>query len=142
MRLLLLSALIFVSGLSVNAQQNQKQSAKGVASFYHDKFEGRLTATGETFDNDKFTAASNTLKLGSYVKVTNLTNGEKVYVRINDRMNKTNQRLIDLASVAAKKLNFHQKGITNVKVEVVPASEGRMGILAQNATRTQTTNKL
>jgi rare lipoprotein A len=142
MRLLLLSALIFVSGLSVNAQQNQKQSAKGVASFYHDKFEGRPTATGETFDNDKFTAASNTLKLGSYVKVTNLSNGEKVYVRINDRMNKTNQRLIDLASVAAQKLNFQQKGITNVKVEVVPAEEGRQGILAQNAAKKSSSNKL
>ena len=43
----------------------------GIASFYHDKFEGRMTATGEVFDNEKFTAASNHFKLGTYVKVTN-----------------------------------------------------------------------
>lgn len=109
--------------------------AKGVASYYHDKFVGRQTANGEIFSNDKFTAASNTLSLNTYVKVTNLSNGEYIYVRINDRMHKDNPRIIDLASVAAKKLGFHKKGITKVKVEIVPEEEGREGILAQNALR-------
>ena len=140
MRLLLFSTLIVCSSLGVKAQQKPDGNQKGEASFYHDKFEGRQTATGEIFDNDKFTAASNTLKLGAYVKVTNLSNGEVVYVRINDRMNKSNTRVIDLASVAAKKLEFHKKGVAKVKVEVVPAEEGRLGILAQNETgRTERT---
>ena len=130
MRLLFIFTLSVLTAFSAQAQQKQADK-KGVASFYHDKFEGRLTSTGEVFDNDKFTAASNTLKLNTYVKVTNLSNGEVVYVRINDRMNKTNQRLIDLASVAAKKLNFHENGIADVKVEIVPEEEGRCGILAQ-----------
>ncbi|MBS1771652.1 MAG: septal ring lytic transglycosylase RlpA family protein [Bacteroidetes bacterium] len=108
---------------------------KGVASYYHDKFEGRKTATGEIFDNDKFTAASNKLKLGSYVKVTNVSNDEVVYVKINDRMAANNKRLIDLASIAAKKLHFAHKGITKVKVEVVSEEEGRVGILAQNVSK-------
>lgn len=134
MRLLLFSTLIMCSSLSVKAQQKPIGNQKGEASFYHDKFEGHQTATGEIFDNDKFTAASNTLKLGAYVKVTNLSNGEVVYVRINDRMNRSNTRVIDLASIAAKKLEFHKKGIAKVKVEVVPAEEGRMAILAQRET--------
>ena len=140
MRLLLLSFLLLLSTTGLKAQESQLQKLdkaidnvkKGIASFYHDKFEGRRTATGDIFDNDKFTAASNKLKLGSYVKVTNISNGEVVYVKINDRMAQSNTRLIDLASVAAKKLDFHNKGVTKVKVEVVPADEGKIGILAQN----------
>lgn len=132
-RLLLLTFLTFtLPGLK--AQDTQKkisESEKGVASYYHDKFEGRKTTTGDVFDNDKFTAASNKIKLGSYVKVTNISNGEVVYVKVNDRMAAGNKRLIDLASIAAKKLDFHKKGITKVKVEVVTEEEGKTGILAQ-----------
>lgn len=138
MRLLILTTFFVLSGLCAKAQTSQavklvNDFKKGIASFYHDKFEGRKTATGEIFDNDKYTAACNTLKLGSYVKVTNVSNGEVVYVRINDRMAKSNTRLIDLASIAAKKLRFEEKGITKVKVEVVDAEEGKYGILAQKA---------
>ncbi|HEY1031104.1 MAG TPA: septal ring lytic transglycosylase RlpA family protein [Flavipsychrobacter sp.] len=154
MRLLLLTMTLLLTTMGVKAQQSQLEKLdkaidnvkKGIASFYHDKFEGRRTATGDIFDNDKFTAASNKLKLGSYVKVTNVSNGEVVYVKINDRMAKSNTRLIDLASVAAKKLDFHNKGIAKVKVEVVPAEEGKTGILAQNkmmnATDAPTKNEL
>lgn len=105
--------------------------AKGIASYYHDKFVGRPTSTGEMFSNEKFTAASNTLSLNTYVKVTNIANGKFLYVRINDRMAKNNKRLIDMASICAKKLDFHYKGLTKVKVEIVPEEEGRNGILAQ-----------
>jgi len=136
MRRLFITTLFVFSVLGLNAQTQGSgfltSIKKGIASFYHDKFEGRKTATGEIFDNDKFTAASNKLKLGSYAKVTNLSNGQVIYVRVNDRMAKSNERLIDLASIAAKKLHFHEKGIAQVKVEVVPESEGRKAILAQN----------
>ena len=146
MRLLLFTTIFILSVIGVKAQDKSKNILtnikNGIASFYHDKFEGRQTANGEVFDNDKFTAASNTLKLGSYVKVTNVSNGEIVYVRINDRMAKTNERLIDLASVAAKKLQFHKKGITKVKVEVVDPEEGRKGILAQDFITVPLQNKL
>ncbi|WP_276134858.1 septal ring lytic transglycosylase RlpA family protein [Polluticoccus soli] len=142
MRLLVLTLMFAAGSLSSKAQQVCDEPAteavktataekKGLASYYHDKFEGRQTATGEVFDNDRFTAASNQFKLGSYVKVTNLTNGEVIYVRINDRMAKSNTRVIDLTSLAAKKLEFHKKGITKVKVEIVPASEAKPAILAQ-----------
>lgn len=144
MRLLVVTAVFVMTGLSMNAQDKNKNNAsnKGVASFYHDKFEGRRTATGEVFDNDKFTAASNNLKLGTYVKVTNLSNKEVVYVRINDRMAKSNDRLIDLASVAAKKLSFQRKGIANVRVEPVSEQEGRFGVLAQKQAISVENNRL
>ncbi|MBL7682230.1 MAG: septal ring lytic transglycosylase RlpA family protein [Flavipsychrobacter sp.] len=134
-RVLLFTFLSFsIPGLKAQDIQRQvtvSESEKGVASYYHDKFEGRKTSTGDVFDNDKFTAASNKIKLGSYVKVTNISNGEVVYVKINDRMAAGNKRLIDLASIAAKKLDFHKKGITKVKVDIVSEDEGRSGILAQ-----------
>lgn len=134
-RLLLITSLLtFSFGLNAQVKDQSLLSSikKGIASFYHDKFEGRRTATGEVFDNDKFTAASNIHKLGSYVRVTNLSNGQVVYVKVNDRMAKSNSRLIDLASIAAKKLGFDKKGVTNVKVEAVSAEEGKRKVIAQN----------
>ncbi|HYC28369.1 MAG TPA: septal ring lytic transglycosylase RlpA family protein, partial [Chitinophagaceae bacterium] len=97
--------------LAVCAKGDEDSVANGIASYYHDKFVGRPTSTGELFSNDKFTAASNTLAMNTYVKVTNLANGKFLYVRINDRMAKSNKRLIDMASICAKKLDFHYKGL-------------------------------
>lgn len=131
MRQLFITIVLFFVGFQLYAQNPVTKLAKGIASFYHDKFEGRRTATGEIFDNDKFTAASNKLQLGSYVKVTNSANGRIVYVRINDRMAASNRRLIDLASVAAEQLDFTAAGTAKVKVEIVSEKEGKMGILAQ-----------
>lgn len=93
----------------------------GVASFYHDKFEGRKTSNGELFSQKKLTAASNTLPLNCWVKVTNLTNKRSVFVRITDRMHHKNKRLIDLSKSAASKLSFIGKGLTRVKVEYLGA---------------------
>lgn len=135
----LLSFLLFsqssfaqsVEEIIVGREVSDDSVANGIASYYHDKFVGRPTSTGELFSNDKFTAASNTLALNTYVKVTNVSNGKYLYVRINDRMAKSNKRLIDVASICAKKLDFHYKGLAKVKVEIVPEEEGRNGILAQ-----------
>lgn len=102
----------------------------GIASFYHDKFVGRKTANGEIFTQEKFTAASNHFKLGTYVKVTNQKNGKAIYVKVNDRMGHPS-RMIDLTELAATKLNFIRRGTTKVKIEKVPAEEGRRMILAQ-----------
>lgn len=89
----------------------------GTASYYDNKFEGRKTASGEVYTQKKLTAASNTLPLQSWVKVTNLSNKRSVIVRINDRMHPKNRRLIDLSRAAASKLSFIGKGLTKVKVE-------------------------
>ncbi len=135
MRLFLITTLFLCGSLAVKAQDATATGTdkKGVASFYHHKFVGRKTATGETFSNINFTAACNRLALGTFVKVTNLANGLAVYVRINDRMAAANKRVIDLAEIAAEKLGFIDDGTAKVKVETVPKEEGRIGILAQAA---------
>ncbi|MBC8173311.1 MAG: septal ring lytic transglycosylase RlpA family protein [Chitinophagales bacterium] len=92
----------------------------GVASYYHNKFVGRKTATGEIFVQDKMTAAHKTLPLNSWVKVTNLKNDSSVILRINDRMPQSNKRSIDLTLAAAKKLDYIHSGLTKVKIEVIP----------------------
>ncbi len=91
---------------------------EGVASYYADFFHGRLTANGERFDMHDLTAAHKSLPFGSMVRVTNLSNGKKVLVRINDRGPYIKGRIIDLSLEAAKKINMQEKGITTVRLEV------------------------
>ncbi|MDP1845079.1 MAG: septal ring lytic transglycosylase RlpA family protein [Sediminibacterium sp.] len=98
------------------------KQVKGVASFYSANLDGTITATGEIYRNNKFTGASNNLKLNTWVRVTNLRNGKMVIVRINDRMHprmKKRGRVIDLSRIAAKKLDFMKNGLTKVKLEVI-----------------------
>lgn len=99
--------------------QNTTKIQYGVASFYHSKFEGRKTSSGQPYDGNKYTAAHNGLPLGTWVKVTNIRNKRSVYVKINDRMHHRNTRLIDLSKIAAKDLGYIGRGLTKVKVEVL-----------------------
>jgi rare lipoprotein A len=97
---------------------------KGVASFYSKNLDGTKTATGEIFKNSKMTGASNHVKLNTWVRVTNLSNGNSVIVRINDRMHPRmakKGRVIDLSRAAAAELDFMKKGLTKVQLEVVRA---------------------
>ena len=99
--------------------QNTAKIQYGVASFYHSKFEGRKTSSGQPYDGNKYTAAHNGLPLGTWVKVTNIRNKRSVYVKINDRLHHRNTRLIDLSKIAAKDLGYIGRGLTKVKVEVL-----------------------
>lgn len=95
----------------------------GTASYYSTSFEGRKTATGELFRHSNLTAASNNFKLNTWVRISNLKNGESVIVRINDRMHPKmakKGRVVDLTSTAAKKIGITSKaGLAKVKVEQV-----------------------
>ena len=96
----------------------------GTASFYSKDLEGSETATGEVFHHNQLIAASNFFKLNSWVRVTNLSNGKSILVRINDRMSKGMQaigRVADLTRLAAQQLGFLSRGLTKVKVEQVAA---------------------
>ena len=98
----------------------------GIASFYSASFEGTLTATGEIFNNSKYTAASNLFKLNTLVRVTNMRNGRSVLVRINDRMHPNMLKLgrvVDLSTAAAKKLHLSSKGIVKVTLDAVGYSK-------------------
>lgn len=88
----------------------------GKASFYADKFKGRKTASGQIFRQNRKTAAHKTLPFGTKVKVTNLSNGKTVKVRINDRGPFVAGRIIDLSKKAARKLNMIDAGVSNVKI--------------------------
>ncbi len=91
----------------------------GGASWYGGKFQGRLTANGEIFDTNKFTAAHKTLPFNTIVRVTNLSNNKSVLVRINDRGPFVAGRIIDLSRAAAEKIGLVGKGVVQVKLTVV-----------------------
>lgn len=122
----------------VLAQHKKKRSARkhptekhtpiengiGIASYYSDKLQGSKTATGERFDNQLLTAASNSFKLQTWVRVTNLSNNKQVVVRINDRMHRKmvkRGRIIDVSKSAAVALDFIKNGLVKVKVEITEA---------------------
>ncbi|HET9824557.1 MAG TPA: septal ring lytic transglycosylase RlpA family protein [Chitinophagaceae bacterium] len=90
----------------------------GTASFYANKFEGRPTANGEIFSQNKMTAACNVLPFGTWIKVTNLRNGRSVVVKVNDRLQYRMKRVVDLSKTAARQIG-HKDGLTRVKVEVL-----------------------
>ena len=98
----------------------------GIASYYAKKFEGRETTTGAIFRAALLTAACNTLPLNTWVRVTNLKNNKCVIVVINDRMHHLNRRLIDLSPAAAKQLDYIGRGLTKVRVEVIPKPKKRL----------------
>lgn len=92
---------------------------RGDASWYGTKFHGRLTSNGERYDMYKMTAAHKNLPLPTYVQVTNLDNGKKVVVRVNDRGPFHKGRVIDLSYAAATKLGILKKGTGRVEVEAI-----------------------
>ncbi len=91
----------------------------GIASWYGTKFHGRKTSSGEPYDLYKMTAAHKTLPLPTYVEVTNLENGRKVVVKVNDRGPFHDDRIIDLSYAAAVKLGFEDKGTARVEIRAI-----------------------
>ncbi len=106
-----------------NAATKPVHKEVGEASWYGPGFQGKETANGETFDQKDMTAAHPTLPMGTKAKVTNLENGKKVEVRINDRGPYANDRVIDLSGAAANKLDMKEDGSTQVKIETKPAKK-------------------
>ena len=122
--ILFIQGNLALAGLSQDTSKNQRNKKTtpieyGTASFYHNKFQDRLTASGETFDQAKLTAAHNSLPLHTWIRVTNMRNMRVVIVKVNDRLHKNNPRLVDLSRSAASKLGYIGRGLTWVKVEVL-----------------------
>ena len=95
---------------------------RGVASWYGTEFHGLRTSTGESYDMFAMTAAHKTLPLPCYARVTNLSNGRNVVVRINDRGPFVANRIIDLSYSAANRLDMIRNGTAFVQVEVLSPS--------------------
>ena len=91
----------------------------GLASWYGDAFHGRLTANGEIYDRDSFTAAHPTMPLPSYARVTNLRNNTSMIVRVNDRGPYHSNRVMDVSRRVADALDIRRTGTAKVKVEWV-----------------------
>jgi rare lipoprotein A len=92
---------------------------RGIASWYGDQFDGRKTASGETFSMDEMTACHPSLPFGSEVRVVNLRNHKSVVVRITDRAALVKGRVIDLSYAAADKLKMTKSGVARVSIEVL-----------------------
>jgi rare lipoprotein A len=98
---------------------------RGLASWYGEAFHGRPTASGETFDMHRLSAAHRTLPLHTWVEVTNLANGRRVVLRINDRgpFARTHERVIDLSYAAALELGVVGPGTATVDLRALRADE-------------------
>ena len=112
--------LFFMMFSSLAFSSVYKASAK--ASYYADKFHGRKTANGETFNMYAMTCAHKTLPFGTVLRVTNLSNNKTVDVRVNDRGPFVKGREIDLSKGAAQKIGMIKTGTANVRIEIVSGS--------------------
>jgi len=128
--------------ISIGGHKSQKQKRSqpyqvGTASWYGDYFQGKQTASGEPYDMRDFTAAHPTLPLGTFVRVTNLTNGKAVVVRINDRGPVVDGRIIDVSYNAARALGFKERGLQRVRLDIYqPTTVAQLQTVA-NQTQTR-----
>ena len=95
----------------------------GVASWYGPGFYGRQTASGAVYTGAGLTAAHRSLPFGTRVRVTNLENGRRVVVVVDDRGPYARGRVIDLSPAAARRLGMLHDGLARVRVEVVGRAE-------------------
>ncbi len=114
-------------------ESSQGYVDEGVASWYGSKFHGRRTSSGEIYNMYGMTAAHKSLPLPTYVEVTNLDNGQKIVVKVNDRGPFVDGRLIDLSYVAAAKLGITQHGTGRVKVRAIDVKQGAPAVTKAEA---------
>lgn len=123
-----LASLLILAGIDAQARTHSRQSGDaqaGMASYYHDRFHGRRTASGARYDKNSLSAAHKTLPLGTQVRVTDTRNGRSVVVRINDRGPYARGRVIDLSRAAAQEIGLTRKGVSPVKLEILGTSRSR-----------------
>ena len=123
---------------------------QGIASWYGVPFQGRRGSNGEIYDMNKLTAAHRTLPFNTIVRVTNLTNGKQVDVRITDRGPFVEDRIIDLSLAAARELEMVAAGTARVRVEILSGSAAiaagtfsvQIGAFAERANAERVRNQL
>jgi rare lipoprotein A len=115
-----LTAAVLSESVSGEPDMSLASDQVGLASWYGNQHQGRLTASGQPFDEAKLTAAHRTLPLATRVKVTNLENGRSVVVKVNDRGPYIAGRVLDLSTRAAQQLDMQKEGLALVRIEVLP----------------------
>lgn len=108
---------------SATGAESEVVAQEGEASYYHDAFEGRRTASGEPFSQNRLTAASPDLPLGAKATVINQETGETVEVKITDRGPYVDGRVIDLSKKAAERIGIDEEGVAPVRVEARPEQQ-------------------
>jgi rare lipoprotein A len=111
--------LLLLFPLAVGGKATPGYTESGIASYYHDRFQGRKTASGERFDQTTYSAAHKTLPFGTTVRVTRVDSGRSVVVTINDRGPYKKGRIIDLSRQAARELGMIDRGVVKVEIEVI-----------------------
>ncbi len=119
-----------IRGVKYYPREDFAYDKTGLASWYGDPFHGRKTASGEIYNKWAMTAAHKTLQMPSLVEVTNLENGRKLVLRINDRGPFVAGRIIDLSRGAARKLGVEKTGVAKVRVRILEKESRRMKQLA------------
>ena len=114
-----LIALLLLMVVDAQARVSPGHTQDGVASYYHDRFHGRKTASGAAYNKNALSAAHKSLPLGTEVRVTDARSGKSVIVKINDRGPYAKGRVIDLSRAAAREIGLTKKGLAKVKVEVL-----------------------
>ncbi|MGH6824538.1 septal ring lytic transglycosylase RlpA family protein [Methyloceanibacter sp.] len=106
-----------VDGVWYQPREDSTYDRVGTASWYGELFHGRRTANGEIYDMDRLSAASPTLPMPVFARVTNLQNRRSIIVRVNDRGPYRSDRIIDLSRRSAEALGFRDKGTAQVRVQ-------------------------
>lgn len=126
-----------VEGQWYYPKEEYEYTETGIASWYGPGFQGKKTASGETFDTAELTAAHRTLQMPSLVRVTNLDNGKSVIVRVNDRGPFKRGRVIDVSQKAAELLGFRNLGTAKVKLEVLKEESMKLASIARGGQTTK-----
>ncbi|AAK23800.1 rare lipoprotein A [Caulobacter vibrioides CB15] len=108
-----------IKGIWYYPHEDRNYNVVGIGSWYGEQFHNRKTSNGEIFDMNLPSAAHKTLPLPSLVEVTNLDNGRKMILRVNDRGPFVGDRIIDLSKAAADELGYRRQGVARVRVKYV-----------------------
>lgn len=111
--------LLFIAMQGIEEVWGQEE---GLASYYHNRFHGRKSASGQVHDKDDLVAAHRTYPFGTFLRITNLSNMKSIIVCVTDRGPHRRGRIIDVSSSAAELLGFKKKGLARVRVEEVPSA--------------------
>ena len=136
---LIIVSVAVLSSCRKPSPAKEEHTEIGIASWYGEPFNGRLTANGETYDMEKMTAAHRTLAFGTVLQVEDLENGKTTQVRVNDRGPFVKNRIIDLSHAAAQSISM--PGVANVRLRVIssPPTRGieafavQVGVFTQRA---------
>ena len=103
----------------IQDEKEEENIIKGKASFYGSEFNGRKTANGEIYDETVLTAAHRSLPFGTFLSVTNVSNGRTVIVRVNDRGPFHPDRILDVSRLAAEELDMIRFGVAEIEAEIL-----------------------